>query len=211
MPAAPPKSDLPDAPGTEGLLSDSNLQPAADEIRRHKEAIDFVRDASQQKDLAITIDLIRKIYLILHPSEGDLKTVRYRRDIPQHRLYFHDYAEPDKILPKVRQIVDWLNDPETTKGRHTLRVASRAHYDLLRVFPFQTDSGKVARLFMNLLLLRGGFPPAILHSTERQRYYDALKGNPVAIQQMVQEAVDNGLVSIEKLLDAREARVRTFA
>jgi Fic family protein len=120
--------------------------------------------------------------------------------VPQHRLYFHEYAPPDKITYKVRQIVDWINDPETRKTRGPLRVAARAHYDLLRVFPFATDSGRVARLLMNLLLLRSGLPPAIVHSTERQRYYEALKGSSAMMNQIVQEAIENNLSSVEKLL-----------
>ncbi len=193
-----------------GQVPDSSLQPAADEIRRHKEAIEFVRDFGTKKRLPVTIDVIKKIYLILHPSEGDLKTVKYRKDIPQHRLYFHEYAAPDKIAYKVRQIVDWLNEPETKKTRNALRIAARAHYDLLRVFPFQTDSGKVARLFMNLLLMRAGYPPSLIHSTERQRYYDALKGSANIVLAMVQESVENALSSVEKLLDEHETKMRAF-
>jgi Fic family protein len=109
----------------------------------------------------------------------------------------------------VRQIVDWLNGPEPKKLKSPIRVASRAHYELLRVFPFQTDSGKVARLFMNLLLLRSGHPPAIVHSTERQRYYEALRGALPTLIQMVTESILNGLVSIEKLLDEHDIKVRT--
>lgn len=188
---------------------DAGMQPTYDDIRRHKEAIEFVRDYAKKK-LPITIDVIRKIYLILHPEEGDIKTVKYRKDIPQHRLYFHEYSPPDKIPYKVRQIVDWLNDPETRKTRNALRIAARAHYDLLRVYPFQSDSGKVARLFMNLLLMRSGLPPSIIHSTERQRYYEALKGSATTVLQMVQEAVENALASVEKLLDEYETRKRAF-
>lgn len=191
-------------------VTDSSLQPTYDDIRRHKEAIDFVRDFGEKKRLPVTVDIIKKIYLILHPEEGDIKTVKYRKDIPQHRLYFHEYAPPDKIAYKVRQIVDWLNDPETRKTRNGIRIAARAHYDLLRVYPFPTDSGKSARLFMNLLLMRTGLPPAILHSTERQRYYEALKGSATTVLQMVQEAVENALSSVEKLLDEHETRKRAF-
>ncbi|MFO0759180.1 MAG: Fic family protein [Byssovorax sp.] len=191
-------------------ITDSNLQPTFEDIRRHKEAIEYVRDFGEKKRLPVTVDVIKKIYLILHPEEGDIKTVKYRKDIPQHRLYFHEYAPPDKIAYKVRQIVDWLNDPETRKTRNGIRIAARAHYDLLRVYPFPTDSGKTARLFMNLLLLRSGLPPAILHSTERQRYYEALKGSATTVLQMVQEAVENALSSVEKLLDEHETKKRAF-
>jgi Fic family protein len=191
-------------------VSDSSLQPTYDDIRRHKEAIEFVRDYGGKKRLPITLDCIKKIYLILHPEEGDIKTVKYRKDIPQHRLYFHEYAPPDKIAYKVRQIVDWLNDPETRKTRNGVRIAARAHYDLLRVYPFPNDSGKVARLFMNMLLLRTGLPASIVHSTERQRYYEALKGSATTVLQMVQESVENALASVEKLLDEHETRKRAF-
>ncbi|MBK6516774.1 MAG: Fic family protein [Polyangiaceae bacterium] len=194
----------------EPILTDSSLQPAADEIRRHREAIEYVRDFGLRKRLPVTVDVVKKIYLILHPSEGDLKTVKYRRDVPQHRLYFHEYAAPDKIAYKVRQVVDWLNEPETKKTRNSLRIAARAHYDLVRVFPFQNDSGKVSRLFMNLLLYRSGYPPAIIHAKERQGYYEALKGEPNRILRIVQDAVEDGLASIEKFLDEQDAKKRPF-
>ncbi len=191
---------------TATVVADSSMQPVCEEIRRHREALDYVRDYAVKKRLPINLDVIKKIYLILHPEEGDLKTVRYRKDIPQHRLYFHEYAAPDKITYKVRQVVDWVNDPETRRTRSPIRLAARAHYDLLRIFPFANDSGKVARLFMNLLLLRGGYPPAIVHSTERQRYYEALKGSSATMTQIVQESIDNNLASIEKMLDTYDQK-----
>ena len=186
--------------------TDSSIQPICEEIRRHREALEFIRDFATKKRMPITIDVVKKIYLILHPEEGDIKTVKYRKDIPQHRLYFHEYAPPDKITYKVRQILDWTNDPETRRTRSAVRIAARAHYDFLRVFPFTTDSGKVARLFMNLLLLRNGFPPAIVHSTERQRYYEALKGASAVMTQIVHESIENNLASVEKLLEAHESK-----
>jgi Fic family protein len=188
------------------IVTDSSIQPICEEIRRHREALDYIRDYALKKRQPINIDLVKKIYLILHPEEGDIKTVKYRKDIPQHRLYFHEYAPPDKITYKVRQILDWVNDPETRRARSAVRLAARAHYDLLRVFPFTTDSGKVARLFMNLLLLRSGYPPAIVHSTDRQRYYEALKGSSATMTQIVQESIENNLGSVEKLLEAHDSK-----
>ena len=59
---------------------------------------------------------------------------------------------------------------------------------------------------MNLLLLRNGFPPAIVHSTERQRYYEALKGASAVMTQIVHESIENNLASVEKLLEAHESK-----
>ncbi len=183
------------------VVPDSSLQPVCEEIRRHKAAIELARELGDKKRAPISVDDVKRLYLTLHPEEGDLKTVKYRKDIPQHRLYFHEYAAPDKIAPKVRQIVDWIGGPEAKKLKDPIRIATRAHYDLLRVFPFPQDCGKVARLLLNILLLRAGYPPAIIHSTERQRYYDALRGTLPVIVTMVTESITNALQSIEKLLD----------
>jgi Fic family protein len=188
------------------FVGDSSLQPVVEEVRRHREALNFIREYAVKRKQPLTLDVIKKIYVTLHPEEGDVKTVKYRKDIPQHRLYFHEYSPPDKITYKMRQIVDWLNDPETHRTRNGIRIAARAHYDIVRVFPFAQDSGKVARLFMNLMLLRSGYPPAIVHSTERQRYYEALKGSSTTMNTIVQDAIENSLASIEKLLDTVEGK-----
>jgi len=187
------------------VVADSGLQPVCDEIRRHRQAIEYVRELSEKKRVPINVDTIKKIYCILHPEEGDVKTVKYRKDIPQHRLYFHEYAAPDKIAYKARQVIDWLNGPEPKKLKSPIRIAARVHYDLLRVFPFPQDSGKVSRLLMNVLLMRAGHPPAIIHSTERQRYYEALKGQLPIIVSMVSESIMNALLSIEKKIEEHDA------
>jgi Fic family protein len=189
---------------TPSAVADSSLQPVCEEIRRHRQAIAYVRDLGERRRVPLNVDSVKKLYVMLHPEEGDVKTVKYRKDIPQHRLYFHEYAPPDKIAYRVRQIMDWLNGPEAKKMKNPLRVAARVHYDLVRVFPFPNDSGKVARLLMNIVLLRGGYPPAIIHSTERQRYYEALKGQLPVIVQLVNESILNALSSIEKRLDDEE-------
>jgi Fic family protein len=192
------------------VVPDSSLQPICEEIRRHREAINYIRDYATKKRQPINLDTLKKIYLILHPEEGDIKTVKYRKDIPQHRLYFHEYAQPDKIPVKVKQVMDWLAEPDTKRTRSPVRIAARAHYDLVRCFPFQTDSGKVSRLFMNLLLLRAGYPPAIVHHTERQKYYEALKGSAATMNSIVQESIDNALSSAEKVLDEYETKTKAF-
>jgi Fic family protein len=185
---------------------DTSTQPVIEEIRRHREALNFIREHATKRRLPITVDVMKRIYCVVHPEEGDVKTVKYRKDIPQHRLYFHEYTPPDKIAYKLRQIMEWVNDPETRRTRTPVRLAARAHYEILRIFPFANDSGKVARLVMNLLLLRSGYPPAIIHSTERQRYYEALKGSSGTMYAIVQDAIENSLSSIEKLLDQYDTK-----
>ncbi|MFW6050468.1 MAG: Fic family protein, partial [Myxococcota bacterium] len=132
----------------------------------------------------------------LAPEELEGKSgPRYRKDTPLHRLYFHEIAPPEKISYRMRQLVQWMNAAETKRSTHAVRLAAKAHYQLLHIYPFPKHSGKVARLLMNLILLRNGYPPAIIHATERQRYYEALKSSENAAASIVHEALVSSVES----------------
>jgi Fic family protein len=170
--------------------------PLQEEIRQHKLAIDLVRDMATRKKEPITLETLRLLYATLAPDDDEPKGVlKYRKDMPLHRVYFHEISTPDKIPGLMRQLVQWLDSEETRRTMHPTRIASRAHYKLLRIFPFTKHSGKVARLLMNLLLLREGYPPVILHATDRQRYYDAVKVSSDATAKVVNDALENGVES----------------
>lgn len=172
--------------------SDSAVVPAHDEIRQFKAAIELIRRLAADKKVAVDLEAIKQIYVTLAPDEPEAK---FRKDIPLHRLYFHEIAAPDKIPAKLKALVQWLESDETQRTMHTTRIAARAHYLFLHAYPYPKHSGKVGRLMMNMMLLREGYPPAILHSTDRQRYYDALRTSADATSAIVQEALENSLHS----------------
>lgn len=175
---------------SEGVVSDASLLPTYDEIRSHKAAIDVVKDLASKKRIPINLDAIKKIYVTLAPDEIEGKgQPKYRKDMPVHRLYFHDIAPPDKIQYKMKQLIDWMNDAETKRSTHPVRLAAKAHYQMLQAYPFAKHSGKMARLLMNLILLRHDYPAVVMHATERQRYYDALKGTDNQVAQLVNESM----------------------
>jgi Fic family protein len=53
-------------------------------------------------------------------------------------------------------------------------VVARHHAAFERIHPFLDGNGRVGRLLMNLVLVRLGYPPAIIQKRERERYLDAL-------------------------------------
>ena len=185
---------------------DSSLIPVFDEIRQNKVAIDLVRELAVKKRLNISLEVIKRIYATLAPEEIEGKgPPKYRKDMPLHRMYFHEISTPEKISYKMRQLVTWMNAAETRRATHTLRLAAKAHYQLLHIYPFPKQSGKVARLLMNLVLLRGGYPPAIIHATERQRYYDALKTSDNATARVVTEALVASMDSAIRFFETEES------
>lgn len=180
----------------EGVVSDSSLIPVYDEIRQYRLAIDCIRQLATKRRTPITLDTIKQIYSVLAPDETEGKQPpRYRKDMPLHRVYFHEIEQPEKIGYRMRQLVRWLGGDEVKRTMHPIRVAAKAHYRLLQIFPFPVHSGRLARLMMNLMLMRDGYPPAIVHATERQRYYEALKTSPDAVAIVIHDALRNSVDS----------------
>ena len=50
-----------------------------------------------------------------------------------------------------------------------------AHFRLVAIHPFSDGNGRTARLLMNLLLLRGGYPPVAVRPQDRKTYLDTLE------------------------------------
>ena len=202
------------------IISDVTLIPMYEEIKNHKAAIEMVRQmarqwAAERHDKKgrqrvknqITLDTLKLLHSVLTPEEK-AKGNPYRRDNPLHRLYFHEIAQPDKIALRMKKLIEWLDEDET-QHIHPVERAARAHFKLMSIFPWPKNSGKVARLLMNLMLLRDGFPPVVIHSIERQRYYDVLRTESAGLVPLVLESLDNGLeTGIRFFTELEEAKAK---
>jgi len=203
------------------IISDVSLIPMYEEIKNHKAAIEMVRATARQwaveahaakksgkaKKNPITLDTLKLLHSVLTPEEK-AKGNPYRKDNPLHRLYFHEIAQPDKITLRMKKLVEWL-DEEETQHLHPVERAARAHFRFMSIYPWPKNSGKVARLLMNLMLLKDGFPPVVIHSIERQRYYDVLRAESAGLVPLVFESLDNGVeTSTRFFAELEEAKAK---
>ena len=91
---------------------DPSLIPVYDEIRNHMGAIEMIREMASRRRFTPNLDVIKKLFAQLAPEELEGKgPPKYRKDMPLHRLYFHEISQPDKISYRMRQLVQWLSDP----------------------------------------------------------------------------------------------------
>ena len=70
----------------------------------------------------------------------------------------------------MEQWIRYVNRAEADPIEH----AARAHAGFEAVHPFLDGNGRTGRLLMNWMLLRAGYPPAIILVEERARYIAAL-------------------------------------
>lgn len=181
--------------------SDTSTTILYTEVRNHKSAIDFVREEAKNKKSSINMTLVKKLYEILGKGFEGRDQAVFRKDMPLHRTYFHDIAQPAKIPPMLEKVMEMAQTSEF-KENHPIRQAARLHHGFMQVFPFTENSGKVARLMSNLILLKAGMLPAIIHAIDRQRYYESLKQPATSLQSIYLEAVDNSLENAQKYFEA---------
>src|ERR1700730_10157341 len=74
---------------------------------------------------------------------------------------------------------------------------ARHHAAFERIHAFLDGNGRVGRLLTNLILVRLGYPPAIIQKRDRERYLDALaradRGDPGPLGELVARAVLDNL------------------
>jgi Fic family protein len=161
------------------IISDVTLIPMYEEVRNQKTAVDFVREASvAKKPPTVDLELVRKLYAILTP----------------------EIAPPEKITYKMRKLGEWMESDEFTE-LHPITRSAKVHFRLLSAYPWTKNSGKVARLLMNFILIKHGYLPAVIHSIERQRYYEALRTENDALLNLVIESLENSIETTGKFLD----------
>ncbi len=192
-------------------VADATVVGAFQEIRNHKAAIDLVRAEAAGKRPRVNLTIIKRIYETLGAGIQVKSTAEYRKDIPLHRAYFHEIAQPAKIAFQLGKLVDYCESAEW-KNSHPLQQASKVHHAFMQIYPFTESSGKVARLLANLVLLNKGYLPCIIHSIDRQRYYESLRVPEPALRELMMEAMDNAVANAEKFFEeAVAARARRVA
>jgi Fic family protein len=201
------------------VAAEASLLPIVLEIRNHKAAVEYIREEAKSgsKKPAVTMSQVRRIHDLMSGNTPEAQAARaaaerrersekellkekersgLRRDMPLHRTYFHEISQPAKIMPALEKLLDFTTTAEWREF-HPIQQASWMQHKFIQIFPFAEHSGKVGRMLTNLVLLRHGLLPVVIHAIDRQRYYEAFRGpEPVfrlLMMDALQNSVENGL------------------
>ncbi|RPH57570.1 MAG: Fic family protein, partial [Chloroflexi bacterium] len=141
------------------------------EVINHRDAIDYVEGLADTKE-PLTPFHVRQIHKLVLSRIDDDSAGSYRAT--QVRIVGAAHTPPESWL--IPQQMDewgqWLAD--TSSSLHPVAAAALAHHRLVAIHPFVDGNGRTARLVMNLLLMRSGYPPTVILRTNRRQYYRVL-------------------------------------
>jgi Fic family protein len=179
------------------------------EIVNHAEAVYFLSDAIKQRDL--TEGLIKEFHALLF--EGVKAWTGGKRIKPglyksedNHVLTpsgdIHYYTPAVQVPNEMEALLSWFMANKDTL--HPIELAATFHHRFVAIHPFPDGNGRVSRLCMNFILMKNGYPPAVIRQENRFEYYLALEqadnGDIESFLEVVNSEVDRSLQTMIDVL-----------
>ncbi len=92
-----------------------------------------------------------------------------------------EYASPEETPALMTDLVEWYNIATNEGALSAIELASLFHYRYIRIHPFEDGNGRIARLLVNFILLRAGYPMIIVRSNDKDKYLSALNSSDLKV------------------------------
>ena len=164
------------------------------EAKNHEKAIQYVEELAQPRYALCESDILRVHGLVLENIETEFAG-RFRNG--QVRILGANFIPPNfiKVHALVKELIAYVNrNPDTLDP---IELVATFHHRFVWIHPFFDGNGRTARLLMNLILMKVGYPPAIILKNNRKQYYRALnlanKGNYDPFVLLIAQALERTL------------------
>jgi len=141
------------------------------EAINHKEAILYIEELILEPKSLIERDIKNIHYLVL--KQIDTHNAGKYRNIDV-LISGASHIPPRSIV--VHQLMSQLmvDLDKWTQKQHQLVVCALLHGEFVKIHPFVDGNGRTARLLMNFVAIKNGYPPIVIAKEQRLKYYDAL-------------------------------------
>lgn len=140
------------------------------EVKNLGIAFDFLYELVQE-DVAITENYLKQIHSLIIGNDESLSPGEYRNIGVIITGSEHTPPEPFEVPIRMRELFEWINE---NNDSNPLIIGAIAHHEMVKIHPFKDGNGRTARLLLNLILLKKGYPICNIKREERPDYYNAL-------------------------------------
>jgi Fic family protein len=159
------------------LVIEKGVTIGGKRLKDHLEAIDhydailYVRDIAQRTSRLSEFD-VRNLHSLV-TRRSDPKIAGRYADAGRYVITDtgrHAFPSPAEVPALMGDFSAWLGAAPANPA-----TAFAAHRRLADIHPFNDGNGRTARLLMNLILIRGGYPPIAVRPEDRLAYLQALQ------------------------------------
>ncbi len=194
------------------------------DARNHAEAIDYLSQIIKD-ERPLTPGLMKEFNHLLLSGISHTEAINemgqkvkkpatpgeYKK-LPNHVLQadgtIHHYVEPVHVPAEMEALFQWIK--ESLDQKHPVIVSAVAHYNFVRLHPFDDGNGRGARLLMNLILIKKGYAPAVIRKEQRRAYLESLsladQGNLESFTELVARSLFNAQQIILQDFDGNSGR-----
>jgi Fic family protein len=161
------------------------------EMKAHDLALKVIRESADDPEFSLSQKFIREINetILVEPFYNDAITQdgrptqklivpgEYKKTPNSVRLpngEMFNYPSPEETPALMGDLIDWYEKETAAKELHPVQIAALFHYKIVRIHPFDDSNGRTSRLLMNYILLRNGYAPLVINSTDKKNYLIAL-------------------------------------
>ncbi len=161
------------------------------EITGHDEAVKWVEEVVKE-DRPLTENFIRELHKLILKESYESPTITPEgipakriiqvgvyKSMPNHVLTptgeTFRFATPEETPAMMSDLINWYREKETDPETHPLLLAAEFHYKFIRIHPFDDGNGRTARILMNFILMKNGYPPVIIKTKDKDNYIAALQ------------------------------------
>ena len=187
------------------------------EITGHNEAINWVIDVVKG-EYPLTEKFIRELHTLLlkEPYEvdaitpdgkptkkkihvGSYKTSANHVKTKTGEIFY--FATPEETPAKMYDLLSWYNE-KVKENLNPILLAAEFHYKFIRIHPFDDGNGRTARILMNFILMKFGYPPVIIKTQDKDNYFAVLQLADAGNLEAFLEYIAQNLVSSLEIMIA---------
>src|SRR3989338_7050411 len=130
------------------------------EVKDHKEALDFLYDLVSGQNSTFSEHMIRQFHHLVTRETEKEWAGKYRTGSVMITGASHVPPDAIDIQQKMNQLIVWYR--QHRQKLHPVELAALLHHTFVAIHPFFYGNGRTGRLIMNILLMRAGYPLAII-------------------------------------------------
>lgn len=189
-----------------------------EEMKAHNVGLKMMQEEANASDRPLTEYFIRELHRTLLREDYTMRkelpdgnTTTYTVHAGQYKTRPNsvitttgerfEYASPEETPALMTDLVEWYNIATNEGALSAIELASLFHYRYIRIHPFEDGNGRIARLLVNFILLRAGYPMIIVRSNDKDKYLSALNNSDLKVGLVPSEGAHASIEQIQPFVE----------